>query len=106
VCSSDLSGILTTNSTSAAVVMSISASTYRSVQYQVQVTQGTNYNMTTINVIHDGTTTYMSEYGTINQPIGIATFSSDISGGSLRLLGYPAFTSSTTFKTIFAAMET
>ena len=99
------SGILTTNSTSPAVVMSISASTYRSVHYQVQVTEGSNYNMTTINVIHDGTTTYMSEYGTINQPIGIATFSSDISGGALRLLGYPAFTSSTTFKTIFTAIE-
>ena len=100
------SGILTTNSTSPAVVMSISASTYRSVHYQVQVTEGSNYNMTTINVIHDGTTTYMSEYGTINQPIGIATFSSDISGGALRLLGHPAFTSSTTFKTIFTAIET
>ena len=99
------SGILTTNSTSAAIVMSISASTYRSVHYQVQVTEGSNYNMTTINVIHDGTTTYMSEYGTINQPIGIATFSSDISGGALRLIGYPAFTSSTTFKTIFTAIE-
>ena len=99
------SGILTTNSTSPAVVMSISASTYRSVHYQVQVTEGSNYNMTTINVIHDGTTTYMSEYGTINQPIGIATFSSDFSGGALRLLGHPAFTSSTTFKTIFTAIE-
>ena len=99
------SGILTTNSTNQAVVMSISASTYRSVQYQVQVTEGTNYNMTSINVLHDGTTTYMSEYGTINQPIGIATFSSDISGGALRLLGHPAFTSSTTFKTIFTAIE-
>jgi hypothetical protein len=32
-------------------------------------------------------------------------FSSDISGGALRLLGHPAFTSSTTFKTIFTAIE-
>jgi len=99
------SGILTTNSTNQEVVMSISASTYRSVQYQVQVTEGTNYNTTSINLIHDGTTTYMSEYGTINQPIGVATFSSDISGGALRLLGYPAFASTTTFKTIFTAIE-
>ena len=99
------SGILTTNSTNQAVIMSISASTYRSVQYQIQVTEGSNYNMTTINVIHDDTTTYMTEYGTINQPIGIATFSSDINGGSLRLLGHPAFTSSTTFKVIFTAIE-
>ena len=99
------SGVLTTSSTSPAVVMSISASTYRSAQYQVQVTEGTNYNMTTINVIHDGTDTYMTEYGTINHPIGVATFSSDISGGALRLIGYPAFVSPTTFKVIFTAIE-
>ena len=99
------SAILTTTSTSAAVVMSISASTYRSVNYQIQVTRGTNYNMSTINVIHDGTTTYMTEYGTINQPIGVATFSSDISSGSLRLIGHPAFSSETTFKVVVTALE-
>ena len=99
------SGILTTTSTNAAVVMSISASTYRSVNYQVQVTRGTNYNMSTINIIHDGTNTYMSEYGIINQPIGVATFSSDISSGSLRLIGHPAFSSETTFKVVFTALE-
>ena len=99
------SGILTTTSTSNAAVMSISASTYRSVNYQIQVTRGTNYNMTTINVIHDGTDTYMTEYGTINQPVGIATFSSDISGGSLRLIGHPSSSSSTTFKVIFTALQ-
>ena len=99
------SGVLTTTSTDAATVMSISSSTYRSANYQVQVTEGTNYNMTTINVIHDGTTTYMIEYGTINQPTGIATFSTDIDGGSLRLLGYPKSTNSTTFKVVFTALE-
>jgi len=99
------SGILTTTSILPATVMSISATTYRSVNYQIQVTEGTNYNMTTINVIHDGTTTYMTEYGTINHPVGVATFSTDISGGALRLLGYPSSTNSTTFKVIFTALE-
>ena len=99
------SGILTTTSTDASAVMTISASTYRSVNYQIQVTRGTNYNMTTINVIHDGTDTYMTEYGTINQPVGIATFSSDISGGSLRLIGHPSSSSDTTFKVIFTALQ-
>ena len=99
-------GILTTTSTSAAAVISVSATTYRSVNYQVQIVQGTNYNSTTINVIHDGTNVYMSEYGTINQPTGIATFGADISSGSLRLLGYPASSNSTTFKSIFTALET
>ena len=99
------SGILTTTSTDASAVMTISASTYRSVNYQIQVTRGTNYNMTTINVIHDGTDTYTTEYGTINQPVGIATFSSDISGGSLRLIGHPSSSSDTTFKVIFTALQ-
>ena len=99
------SGILTTSATGQATVMSISASTYRSVSYQVQAVQGSNYNMTTINVIHDGTNTYMNEFGTINQPTGIATFSTDINSGSLRLLGYPSSSSSTTFKVIFTALQ-
>jgi hypothetical protein len=99
------SGILTTSSIGESVVMSVSASTYRSVNYQIQVTEGSNYNMTTINVIHDNTNTYMTEYGTINYPVGIATFSTDISGGSLRLLGYPNSSNNTTFKVIFTAIE-
>ena len=99
------SGILTTTSTGEATVMSISASTYRSVSYQIQAVQGSNYNMTTINVIHDGTNTYMNEFGTLNQPTGIATFSTDINSGALRLLGYPSSSSSTTFKVIFTALQ-
>ena len=99
------SGILTTSATGEATVMSISASTYRSASYQIQTVQGSNYNMTTINVIHDGTNTYMNEFGTLNQPTGIATFSTDINSGALRLLGYPSSSSSTTFKVIFTALQ-
>ena len=99
------SGVKTTSATGQAVVMSISASTYRSVSYQIQAVQGSNFNMTTINVIHDGTNTYMNEFGTINQPAGIATFSTDINSGALRLLGFPASSSSTTFKVIFTALQ-
>ena len=99
------SGILTTTSTAGETVMSVSASVYRSVSYQIQVSQGTNYNMTTINVIHDGTTTYMSEFGTINVPTGIATFNTEISGGSLKLIGFPASSNSTTFKVVFTALQ-
>ena len=47
----------------------------------------------------------MTEFGTINQPTGIATFSTDINSGSLRLLGYPTSSNSTTFKVLFSALE-
>ena len=61
--------------------------------------------MTTINVIHDGSSAYMSEYGIINQPVGIATFSTDINSGFLRLLAYPNSLSTTTFKVILTAIK-
>ncbi len=99
------SGVVTTTSISETTIVSLNSSIYRSATYQIQITDGTNYNMTSINVIHDGTTTYMTEYGTINQPIGIATFSTDINSGSLRLLAYPSSTNNTTFKVILTSIS-
>ena len=99
------SSISTTTSTSESVLISVPKDDFRSVNYQIQAVQGSNYNTTTINVVHDGTNTYMSEFGTINEPVGISTFSTDIAADNLRLLGYPASTSSTTFKIVFTAIN-
>lgn len=99
------SSVATATTTVGTQICFISASTYRSAVFQVQAVEGTNYNMTTINVLHDGTETYMTEYGTINQPVGVATFATDISAGSLRLLAYPASTNSTTFKVITTSLN-
>mgnify|MGYP001385729388 FL=1 len=100
------SSISTTTSTDISTLVSLASTIYRSVNYQIQTTEGTNYNKTTINVIHNGTTAYLSEFGTINEPIGVATFSADINGNDLRLLGFPASTNSTTFKVIYTALDT
>ena len=70
----------------------------RSATFQVQVTRGTQYHMTTINVIHNGTVAFMSEYGTIRTGAVLATFDADISGGNLRLRATPTSTDSTVFK--------
>ena len=40
----------------------------------------------------------MTEYVTIAQPIGIATFGSDINGGNVRILATPTTSDSTVFK--------
>ena len=96
-----ISGVTATKtSTSIASIDTFSASTYRSANYQIQVVRGTNYNMTTINVIHDGTNTYMTEFGSITQPVGIATFGSDISSGNVRILASPTTSDSTVFKIV------
>ena len=99
------STISTTTSVGISTLVSIASSIYRSANYQIQVIQGTNYNTTSINVLHDGTNAYMTEYGTLNQPIGIATFSAQIDSGTIQLLGYPASTNSTTFKVIYSAVK-
>jgi len=92
------SDTLTTTSSSADTVASVSATVNRSATFQVQVTRGTQYHMTTINVIHDGTNAFLSEYGTIRTGETLATFDADISGGNLRLRVTPTSTASTVFK--------
>ena len=94
----------TVTSTSGVVIVGITTA-YRSATYQIQATQGSNYNMTTIHVIHDGTNTYMTEYGTINVPTGIATYNTDINSGVMRLIGYASSTTSTTFKVFSTAVD-
>lgn len=94
------SQITTTSSTSQTSIDNFSTSSFRSAKYQIQVTQGSNYHTTEFSVIHDGTTTYNTEYGTITTNSSLATFTSDISGGNVRLLATPSSSSSTTFKLV------
>jgi len=100
------SGIKTTEATGANNLVSLTAADYQSVDYQIQVVRGSSYNSGLIKVIHDGTNAYMTEYGNINQPnVGIATFSTDVNSGDLRLLGYPDSSDSTVFKIIYSAIK-
>ena len=99
------SDTLTSTSTSANTVSSISATLNRSATFQVQVTRGTQYHMTTINVIHNGTVAFLSEYGTIFTGESLATFSADINSGSLRLRVTPTSSDSTTFKVSKTVMK-
>lgn len=99
------SSISTSISLDAKVLVSLSTDTYRSVNFQIQAEQGSNFNITTINVIHNQSTVYLSEYGTINEPVGIATYNADINSGNLRLIGYASSTASTTYRVIYTATE-
>lgn len=65
---------------------SFAAATYRSAKYVVQLTQGANYQVSEIMIIHNGTTTTMTEYGMMNTNGVLGTFATDISAGYVRLL--------------------
>jgi len=96
------SGTLTTSAATANQVLdSISASTYRSVRYQIQITSGTEYHVTEVVIVHNGTTAFITEYGIITTDSSLASFDADISSGNLRLLTTP-----TNAVTVYKVMAT
>ena len=94
------SGSTTVTSTSQTAIDTFPAATYRSAKYQVQITRGTEYHITEIYIVHDGTSSYGTEYATIKTGSQLATFDSDINSGNVRLLATPTSSSSTVFKVI------
>ena len=93
-----------TATTDETALVSLSAK-YQSVEFNVQVTQSSSFNSTIVKAMHDGTSAYVTEYGTLQAPSGIATFSADLSAGQLRLLAYPASAGLATFGVIYTALN-
>ena len=95
---------LTTSSTSQVALDEFSVTRFRTVKYQLQVTSGTGFHAAEFVIVHNGTSTFNTEYAIVMTGNALATFDSDISGGNVRLLITPASTSSTTFKLIRSAI--
>ena len=95
----------TTTATTQFALLSLDLSVYRSVEYQIQVTEGSKYHTTKILAIHNGTAAVSNEYGTLNIGASTATFDVDISGSNLRLLATPASSNSTVFKVKFTGIK-
>ena len=91
-------------STSATTIASHAAATYRTVKYLVQCTQGTDYHSTEVNLIHDGTTVYITEYGSLWDNAALGTFDATITGGNILLQITAGSASSMTTKVISTAV--
>ncbi len=63
-----------------------STTEFRSAEYLVQITQGSSYQLSKVLLVHDGTTAYLTEYGTVASGTILGTLDADISGGNVRLL--------------------
>ena len=94
----------TVASTSATTIASHAAATYRTVKYLVQCTQGTDYHSTEVNLIHDGTTVYITEYGSLWDNAALGTFDATISSGNILLQITAGSASSMTTKVISTAV--
>jgi hypothetical protein len=85
--------------TSQTVTDQFSTSEFRSAEYLIQITQGSSYQVSKIILVHDGTTPYITEYGTILSGASVlSTIDADISGGNARLLVTMANASSASVK--------
>lgn len=65
--------------------------TYRSAKYMIQMTQGSEFQFSEVSMIHDGTNTYFTEYGVVENVSGgvlepNVNFSTDITGGTTARL--------------------
>lgn len=88
----------TLETTSETTVRSFSTSTYRSAKFLVQVSEGSNFLLTEILAIHDGSSVSFTEYGQVTIGTLPATFDVDIIDGNLCLRAISASANSTTYK--------
>ena len=91
-------------STSATNIATHTASVYRSIKYQVQITQGSTYHSTELNAIHDGSTVYFTEYGTIFSGSSLGTIDIVLTGGYIYLQVTMGSNTSSTIKVISSAI--
>ena len=84
----------TTSSTSQVTIDAFATATYRATKYLAQMSSGPSYHMIELNLIHDGTTVWLAQYGEVYTSSSLGTFDANISGGNVQLLFTP--TNSTT----------
>jgi len=91
----------TTTAVSEEVVDSWGTGDYRSAKYIIQMTNNANstYQTSEVMVLHDGSSTYLTEYGIVKSLNTLGSIDSDISSGSVRLKVTP-INADTTIKVI------
>jgi len=75
-----------TSSTAQVSVDAWPTSLYRSAKYFVQVSSGANFHIIELNLVHNGTTVFLAQYGEVLTSSSLGTFDADISGSTVRLL--------------------
>ena len=96
------SGSVTTTSTTITTLDSFAVSAFRGAKYSITVSDatGSDYEITEVHVIHDGTSASITQFGTVLQGTSseLGTFTVDINSSNLRLRVTSASTNSTVYK--------
>ena len=96
---------VTTTATTQTNLHQLAVATYRSGEYLIQATQGSNFQLVKILAIHDGTSVAFTEFGTLKTGSDVSSYTMDVSGGNMRLRATPASANSTVFKVKFTAIK-
>lgn len=97
-------GSITTTSTTTSNT-NIFGTGLRGAEILVQSGDGTNYQVTKLLAVHDGTTVYLTEYGTVLSGSAVASYDMDISGGFVRLKITAASSTSTIHRWHWTALD-
>lgn len=99
--------VSSTSTTGALTLDSFATASYRTAHYLVQVTDNTNsqYHSTQIMLIHNGTTVFQSEYNIIYSNAILGTFDSTIAAGTVQLQFTPSSATNKTVKVLRTAIE-
>jgi hypothetical protein len=95
----DVSGTYSTLAAITQVVIdTFAGGTYRAAEYQISMKQGSNYAISRITVIHDGTTAYLTEYDAATTAGFLVDFDATYNAGTIELKAAPRTATITEFK--------
>lgn len=85
------SNTLVTSAATSQILDSFTTTTWRSAMYVVTMTAGTDYHITQVSLVHDGTNAFITEFGTISTANNLGLFDANIVSGTVRLNVVPTF---------------
>ena len=100
-----ISSTITRESTSQVSLYSFIATTYSGAEVNIMAISSGERHITKLLVVHDGTTAYATEYGSVYTNTPLATYDVDISGGNVRIRVTPASATNTVFNTLVTLIE-
>jgi hypothetical protein len=88
----------TTTSTSAISIWTFDSTTFNSAEVIITATQGINRHITKLLIVHNESTAFATEFGTISTNTNLASYDVSLSGGNVILTATPASATSTKYK--------
>jgi hypothetical protein len=94
---SAIANVVISSSGVATGVDSFSATTYRTAKYIIQATNGSNYESKEVLLVQNGSTAYITQYGTVNTGTSLGVITASVNAGVVTL-SYNANNNNTTIR--------